>query len=1146
MKKQIVISDIDFLNPEQDSYSSDNVVRNLLGNYYFTTKDKKYLWFSNDASVSNEKKSLIENTKELSISTKESDPIEMIKCLFKMDAYNKAVPPINQNTIDKLATDINKVLADSYYYKLSKYVNEVDPNDPDKLIKEYGFQYYYDYNMGIQLPILPRTDNIDLETINKSPTANTIASIEPIYNYFDKDFEQIANNNSSQSLYNFYALYYYVSANFDFDKLLGIQPEKQKFLIQNLLPLLKKYTSFLQKILDPTNVGDVELLKAVSFYDGPSNILKKSIIILPDAVKLINELENKKSLQPYGIEIQIPTQPKLAINTALQKTNATLSLEKVVLLNNYTLPSGGQIKFETLSGTKKAFATRLFIGDKTESNLPFPLVSEEQAIPFINLNEWVKNVANLKIPEGFINDEETIIFSNSQKEQQSAFLEKIKKFLLQKKIDEIIKNNKRSYLDMLAGASAYNEVLFFEIRKFDPNSLTTPLQSIVISNTENLDIYKYFDTQIAYDKEYVYDVVAWTLIIGNKYKYFDRIQPIPTINFYNSLKNNPVPMMGPSLSATKNDAGVLILEENGPTIQKGDTNYFKWFRILDAFCSVLPYVAGQTMSDFIESNSNYFNGFDPSFPSLVKQKTFKADGNTFTQKSEPNAINFSNLLYETYNNNTLLNNKYQKVLSPTGKLSDGQVLETNKIINELNNKFATRFADLLAYSTADTKTFTFAYDKYDGESQKEIISGVNISIAPTKKLPKLAQIKTTQQTEISFIYEILELFQTVGILKGFVRKEAENIFQTHYSSITPENAGNVQNVTKLSKKFENYLKSKFFNSVQSPASDKFLNGGYSFYKKEPDLNVEPNFGLKEFPSSTDTVPPYYPRFSAIKSSKGIFGKIEFGVLNYTDIILAGIPYIDKTTIRAVSYPPPPPDALPIPFKNVKNKIKFFLSDSYFTYRDYPIEVVENDKENIQKLLENEKYKNNDGKITFKGDEPSLGFIVYKLDKKPEKYTDFEGSKLFVLTADAQNGFEDMIEPNTKYYYMFRAIDNHYMYSNPSAIYEVEIVENSGAIYPIIKIVEIKEKNIRTKVKSIKDRFMINVNQDHILQREQIQSANNISGGEFGLLNPSIFEKKFKIRLTSKRSKKKVDINLSFSKSVDKSFLLDPKNQQNKK
>lgn len=45
MKKQIVISDIDFLNPEQDSYSSDNVVRNLLGNYYFTTKDKNICGF---------------------------------------------------------------------------------------------------------------------------------------------------------------------------------------------------------------------------------------------------------------------------------------------------------------------------------------------------------------------------------------------------------------------------------------------------------------------------------------------------------------------------------------------------------------------------------------------------------------------------------------------------------------------------------------------------------------------------------------------------------------------------------------------------------------------------------------------------------------------------------------------------------------------------------------------------------------------------------------------------------------------------------------------------------------------------------------------------------------------------------------------
>ena len=48
-------------------------------------------------------------------------------------------------------------------------------------------------------------------------------------------------------------------------------------------------------------------------------------------------------------------------------------------------------------------------------------------------------------------------------------------------------------------------------------------------------------------------------------------------------------------------------------------------------------------------------------------------------------------------------------------------------------------------------------------------------------------------------------------------------------------------------------------------------------------------------------------------------------------------------------------------------------------------------------------------------------------------------------------YVDDIQPNTKYYYMFRSVDIHSHYSYPSEIYEVEMIEDAGAVYPRVRL-----------------------------------------------------------------------------------------------
>ena len=66
--------------------------------------------------------------------------------------------------------------------------------------------------------------------------------------------------------------------------------------------------------------------------------------------------------------------------------------------------------------------------------------------------------------------------------------------------------------------------------------------------------------------------------------------------------------------------------------------------------------------------------------------------------------------------------------------------------------------------------------------------------------------------------------------------------------------------------------------------------------------------------------------------------------------------------------------------------------------------------------------------------------------------------------------KDTIQTNKKYYYTFRTVDFHGNVSNPSPIYEVELVDDEGRRYLLVKICELEapkpyeyEKTVRKMI-----------------------------------------------------------------------------------
>jgi len=182
-------------------------------------------------------------------------------------------------------------------------------------------------------------------------------------------------------------------------------------------------------------------------------------------------------------------------------------------------------------------------------------------------------------------------------------------------------------------------------------------------------------------------------------------------------------------------------------------------------------------------------------------------------------------------------------------------------------------------------------------------------------------------------------------------------------------------------------------------------------------------------------------------------------------------------------------------------------------------------------------------IVYKSDDYPSYFEVYRIDEPPTSYRSFVGNQRAALKTDisdktkqkaASIAYVEQIAPNTKYYYMFRSVDVHGKIGYPSPVYEVEMLNDKGAFYPIVKIHEINPRSPRVTKKSGRRFIQIvpNIGQTLINESksgfENYTSAKDFTGElTYGFKAESIWDKKFKVRLTSRKTGKKIDLNLQF-------------------
>lgn len=239
-------------------------------------------------------------------------------------------------------------------------------------------------------------------------------------------------------------------------------------------------------------------------------------------------------------------------------------------------------------------------------------------------------------------------------------------------------------------------------------------------------------------------------------------------------------------------------------------------------------------------------------------------------------------------------------------------------------------------------------------------------------------------------------------------------------------------------------------------------------------------------------------------------------------------------------PPLEPEVELIPYVGVADKIKINVNTSVGRKEVIPFGFDNNELKKFNKFKDSQNRRDN--KIMFQSDEPNQFFEMYMLEEAPKNYYDFiKGKKVTILNNNSSAGAtEAILTPNKVYYFTFRGFDYHGNFSNPTVVYTAELVNDSGAIYPIFGIYDFNKDEKREPVKTLERFLSVQPSIYNTLFDPEKNNFDNIKDPKLilnaikiGTNYPGVWGKRVKLRLTSTSSGKKIDINVLFDINKEK-------------
>ena len=270
---------------------------------------------------------------------------------------------------------------------------------------------------------------------------------------------------------------------------------------------------------------------------------------------------------------------------------------------------------------------------------------------------------------------------------------------------------------------------------------------------------------------------------------------------------------------------------------------------------------------------------------------------------------------------------------------------------------------------------------------------------------------------------------------------------------------------------------------------------------------------------------------------------QYATVDVTNVPSVVVVPFDMFTEKVKTLMPPPvfPQIKFGTENNSNNQIQIYLSPTKGEKIDSFIKILRSDTVQESDMSMNSMEK--EGKVRFKTFPDSGLYEIFKTATPPKSYEDFRDRKLSEIRMPFESNsaiFNDTIIPNSKFYYLFRKINAKGLVSNPTAIYEVELLKDADDSKIVVTEYNFPKKILFQDSRKFKSLFQVFPSTDQTWFSDQQQVLWNkstmkgtVDNLSLGIANKSIWGRKFKIRIKSTTSGKIIDYNVTFKLTKNK-------------
>jgi len=688
-----------------------------------------------------------------------------------------------------------------------------------------------------------------------------------------------------------------------------------------------------------------------------------------------------------------------------------------------------------------------------------------------------------------------------------------------------------TFEDEFGAARSFTHTICYGIDKYRGDKETGEyVQTIWIPNIPDKDRINYVDSQVRYGEKYTYDAYAYKYVFGMGYSYErtkepKQIEAVTISGGGDSTLGYLVYWDGARNLFNKVDEvytwSAVATQANFETYRSGHFSLFELFYRLDSpdFESIIPtwYNAADTADCYATRNSHYF-----TFAEL--NNLFEIAW--FTKPTGPGGTTYQSW-DEIWPDYTWGVDVFIDADTPMETGDPNIALD-----EDLGSRDPRDFSILewfkLFFGAADSQHFSFGDPNASGAGEvgynlKKTYQGYppshHVFAARYVDLGAAGSLANVVSTNREVIDEIRE--KDAGIVTGFAQ-------------IYP-------NTVRGYKIRTSPIVETYSLDDDDPSRDDEIRG------------LVVSYGYPEDGTSAGTVGELELEDTILTESPGFEAEYRIKMSPATRIVK--VPYFTKTGI-VLSNPPPPPEVEITPYRAVNNNLLFSFVGTNTKVTAVPIAIEPEEEDLINSYYDSQGVLPG-SRITFESDDVVDKFQVYRIDFPPTSYSDFAGRQRASVSTVISDGdtvkraasatYVEKLQPNTKYYYTFRSLDFHENPSNPTAVYEVELVDDGGAVYPLIQTYEFPIVDDRVNFIGMKKLIQVipSLNQvtanvdSNILDEDGIEiptpSTSDLPDVKLGSedLIDSIWGKTFKIRLTSRQTGKKIDFNVTMEKRDDR-------------